>query len=233
MHKGSALSETHFSNTFAEARQRFNDAAKAVGATICSHSIDVECEGELAIDVATIGADDAPTVVTSSGVHGVEGFFGSAVQHAILVRLRQARAESNIRHVLIHGVNPFGFSRIRRFNEENVDLNRNFLTNDGDFSGAPDGYASLNGFLNPESLPSRFEPVKLKAIWNIWRHGLQTLKQSVAGGQYEYPRGLFFGGHGPCKSTQIVCANCDDWIGPAKKIVHIDFHSGTRSLWNL
>lgn len=86
MHKGSALSEAHFSNTFAEARQRFNDAAKAVGATICSHSIDMECEGELAIDVATIGADDAPTVVTSSGVHGVEGFFGSAVQHAILVR---------------------------------------------------------------------------------------------------------------------------------------------------
>ncbi len=96
----------------------------------------MECEGELAIDVATIGADDAPTVVTSSGVHGVEGFFGLAVQHAILVRLRQARAESNIRHVLIHGVNPFGFSRIRRFNEENVDLNRNFLTNDGDFSDA-------------------------------------------------------------------------------------------------
>ncbi len=222
--KASYLSESHFSKTFAEARQRFNDAAEAAGATIRSHSIDAECE--LAIDVATLGADDAPTVVISSGVHGVEGFFGSAVQHAILVRLRQTRAESNIRYVLIHGVNPFGFAHLRRFNEENIDLNRNFLANDGDFSGAPDGYATLNRFLNPESPPSRFEPVKLKAIWNIWRHGLQALKQSVAGGQYEYPRGLFFGGHGPCKSTKIVYENCDAWIGPAEKIVHIDFHSG-------
>ena len=87
MHKGSALSETHFSNTFAEARQRFNDAAKAVGATICSHSIDMECEGELAIDVASIGADDAPTVVTSSGVHGTVKQSGSSSYDLTMIGL--------------------------------------------------------------------------------------------------------------------------------------------------
>jgi hypothetical protein len=123
-------------------------------------------------------------------------------------------------------VNPFGFSRLRRFNEDNVDLNRNFLSSDGDYKGAPDGYASLNRFLNPESPPSRLEPFKLKAIWSIWRDGLQALKQSVAVGQYEYPRGLFFGGYGPCKSTQLVSENCDAWIGPSERIVHVDFHSG-------
>lgn len=220
------MSESHFSETYAEARRRFNGVAAAAGATLSSHRIDAQCREELAIDIAIIGADTAPTVVTSSGVHGVEGFFGSAIQHAILDRLRQTGSEPNIRHVLIHGVNPFGFSRLRRFNEDNVDLNRNFLENADGYKGAPAGYATLNGFLNPESPPSRFEPFKLRALWNIWRHGLQPLKQAIAGGQYQYPRGIFFGGNGPCKSTQIVFENCDRWIGPSDRVVHIDFHSG-------
>jgi len=165
-------------------------------------------------------------VVTSSGVHGVEGFFGSAIQLALLDRIGQSNAEPHIRHVLIHGVNPFGFSRLRRFNEDNVDLNRNFLAASDDYQGAPDGYSRLDGFLNPQSPPSRFELFKVKAIWNIWRHGLQALKQSVAGGQYRFPSGLFFGGHGPCESTRIIRENCDAWMGSAQKVVHIDFHSG-------
>ncbi|MDH3693286.1 MAG: M14 family metallopeptidase, partial [Gammaproteobacteria bacterium] len=223
------MTEHHFSKTFAESRRRFKDSAESTGADISSYSIDADCEEELAIDVATVGADDLPTVVTTSGVHGVEGFFGSAVQHALLERLIERATEQHIRHVLIHAVNPFGFSQLRRVNEDNVDLNRNFRENTGSYNGAPDGYANLNKFLNPESPPSRIEPFKLKAMWNIWRQGLQALKQSVAGGQYEYPRGLFFGGHSPCQSTQIICENCDAWIGSAEKVIHIDFHTGLGS----
>jgi hypothetical protein len=219
-------SPDHFSETFAEARRRFQAAAAEVGATIHTYPIDAENRDELAIDVAIVGADTSPTIVTSSGIHGVEGFFGSAVQHAILDRRKHESVEPDVRHVLIHGLNPFGFSCLRRFNEENVDLNRNFFDSGDGYKGAPDVYAGLNGFLNPESPPSRLEPFKLKAIWSIWRNGKQALKQAVAGGQYEFPRGLFFGGHGPCQSTKIVCENCDHWIGDSEKIFHVDFHSG-------
>lgn len=215
-----------FSTTYAEARRRFTDAAVKLGAVLTSYKIDAQCQDELAIDVAVLGAANTPTVILSSGIHGVEGFFGSAVQLAFLERLRQVTPHSSIRYVLIHSVNPFGFSRLRRFNEDNVDLNRNFLTSADDYKGAPDGYARLNRFLNPESPPSRFELFKLKAIWNIWRKGLQALKESIAGGQYLYPRGLFFGGHGPSQSTQIVQENCDAWVATSAKIVHIDFHTG-------
>ena len=220
------MSDFYFSKTYSEARRRFTDAAATVGADVDSYKVDAESQDELAIDVAVLGAENDPAVVVSSGVHGVEGFFGSAVQLALLERLSQANSRRNIRYVLIHSVNPFGFSRLRRFNEDNVDLNRNFLTSADDYAGAPYGYAGLNGFLNPESPPSRFEPFKLKAIWHIRRKGLQALKEAVAGGQYEYPRGLFFGGKGPCKSTQLVQENCDSWLGSSQKIVHIDFHSG-------
>ncbi len=67
-------------------------------------------------------------LVVSSGVHGVEGFFGSAVQLAFLEKLPPDwRPPEGAAVVLIHALNPFGFAWQRRFNEENVDLNRNFL----------------------------------------------------------------------------------------------------------
>ena len=220
------MSEAHFSSTYAEARRRFADAALTAGADVASYRVDAESQDELAIDVAVVGADSAPAVVVSSGVHGVEGFFGSAVQLALLERLSQAQSQPSLRYVLIHGVNPFGFSNLRRCNEDNVDVNRNFLESADDYMGAPDGYAGLDSFLNPESPPARFEPFRLKALWNIWQRGLPALKETVAGGQYEYPRGLFFGGHGPSQSTQLVRKHCDSWLGSSQRIVHIDFHSG-------
>jgi hypothetical protein len=224
------VSGVYFSNTYAEARRRFIDFSVKIGATLNSYEVDCgDQDDELAMDVALLGPSDAPTIVVSSGVHGVEAFFGSAVQLALLEQLDRATDESNLRYVLIHAVNPFGFAKIRRFNEDNVDLNRNFLSRVSDYRGAPEGYAELDKFLNPASPPSRFEPFKLRALRSIWRHGRQALKQSVAGGQYEYPRGLFFGGRGPSKSTRLVQQNCDSWIGLAEKIVHIDFHSGLGS----
>jgi hypothetical protein len=220
------LSDRHFSQTYAEARRRFLDAAGDAGANLRSYELDLPSPEELSIDVALLGADHGPALVVSSGVHGVEGFFGSAVQLALLERLTDAKQPSNIRYVLIHGINPFGFAHLRRVNEDNVDLNRNFLKNTDQYAGAPDGYARLNRFLNPQSPPSRVEPFKLKLLWNSWRMGQQTLKDAVAGGQYEYPRGVFFGGKGPCQSTRIVQENCDAWIAASQQIVHVDFHTG-------
>ena len=224
--KEDALSDLHFSKTYAESRRRFVDAAQAVDANVHSYEVDSTSPDDLTIDVAILGSDSAPAFVISSGVHGVEGFFGSAVQLAFLERLNGANSRKNIRYVLIHGINPLGFAHLRRVNEDNVDLNRNFLTNADDFAGAPEAFARLNRFLNPQSPPSRFEPFRLKVLWYIGRMGLQTLKEAVAGGQYEFPCGLFFGGRGPCKSTQIVQDNCDSWLAGSQGIVHIDFHTG-------
>jgi hypothetical protein len=220
------LSDTYFSEGYSEARQRFRDAASAIGADIHAYPLDCSSDDSLTIDVALVGESGAPALVISSGVHGVEGFFGSAVQLALLERLGAARERSSVRYVLIHAVNPFGFSRLRRFNEDNVDLNRNFLAGPGDYQGAPDGYAALTGFLNPESPPSRLEPFRLKALWNIWRQGMPALKEAVAGGQYEYSRGLFFGGRGPCASNRIVRQNCESWLETSARAVHLDLHTG-------
>ena len=219
------MSTSFYSESYSEARRRFVEAADDAGADVLTHGIEHAGNEDLSIDVATLGPSNAPAIVVSSGVHGVEGFFGSAVQLSLLERLRDA-SESSVRYVLIHAVNPYGFAHLRRADEENIDLNRNFLRDESSYSGAPDAYRQLDTFLNPVSPPRRFELFKLTALWQIRRHGLQMLKQAVAGGQYEFTRGLFFGGRGPSQSMQVVRQHCEMWIGDSQEIVHIDLHSG-------
>ena len=218
-----------FSPSYEVARWRFRDAARAAGATVEQHRVGTGEAGlDLTIDVARVGAREPGwAIVVSSGVHGVEGFFGSAIQLAWLSGHTAAEpppADGVV--VLIHAVNPSGFARLRRTNEHNVDLNRNFLNTADAYAGAPDGYEALDPFLNPASPPSPLEPFRLKALWHIRRHGLPALKDAVAAGQYRFPRGLFFGGHGPASSTRIMRHHLARWLGGAPRAVHIDLHSG-------
>ena len=141
-----------FSETYSEAREKFRSAATQAGAELQSYPIANGLDQDLTMDVARWGDRDArASLVVSSGVHGVEGFLGSAIQ---LAWLRDTARDLNhqpqgIRFVFVHAVNPFGFANQRRFNEENVDLNRNFLSDDSEYRGAPQGYLALNNFLNP------------------------------------------------------------------------------------
>ena len=216
-----------FSPTYEEARSRFIESATAIGATLSSYPLSIANANsdEFTIDVAVLGPDDAPALVVSSGVHGVEGFLGSAIQLAMLDEFKDDSAK-NIRWVFIHAINPFGFGRVRRFNEDNVDLNRNFLLPNSQYAGAPTDYDRLNALLNPTTQPSRFEPFRLKAIWNIVRYGMAALKQCIAAGQYENPQGIFYGGAGPSQAMEVISQNCEQWIGSTQKVLHVDFHSG-------
>ena len=131
----------------------------------------------------------------SGGLHGVEGFFGSAVQLALLDKwASQAGSAPPMRCLLLHGLNPFGFAWLRRSDENNVDPNRNFLLDGEGYAGSPPAYAGLDKLLNPARPPSVWEPFALRALWAVARHGMSALKQAVAGGQYDFPKGLFYGG---------------------------------------
>ena len=219
-----------FSPDYTTARSRFLEAASRLDCEIETHPIDRRGpHGEdLTIDVAITGATGSDrALVLSSGIHGVEAFFGSAVQLGIVVNwIRGNGPPSGIRCVLVHALNPFGFAWHRRVNETNVDLNRNLLREGEAFAGSPEGYARLDSLLNPPRPPSRWEPVTLKMLLAIARYGMPALKQAVASGQYEYPRGLFYGGGRPSRLSEILSAHFDEWLGGSRHVMHLDFHTG-------
>ncbi|MCO8122336.1 M14 family metallopeptidase [Stieleria sp. TO1_6] len=202
------------------------NAAGALDATITSYAIDSQrSPSSLAIDVATLGPDDAPALVLTSAVHGIEGFFGSAVQLALLERFTSSPPIEGLRYVLVHGINPFGFDQLRRFTEDNVDLNRNFKTPPDPYRGVHSAYRQLDSLINPLSPPGGIDLFVPKALWYRWRLTPTAVQHAISCGQFEYPQGLFYGGSGPAESAQIVQRHCDQWIGKTDTIVHLDLHT--------
>jgi hypothetical protein len=224
------MSETRagFSSDHAEASARFRELAARAGFELARYPISARGPAgeELAIDVAIRGPSSATrALVISSGLHGIEGYFGSAVQRAWL--LAQSRgAALDRREVVIHGLNPFGLAWRRRVNEDNVDLNRNFLLAGQSFTGAHEGYRALDGLLNPASAPERFDPFLLKALAALAKSGFRTLKNAVAQGQYEYPTGLFYGGSAPSATQRVLRGQMGGWLGCPERALHIDLHTG-------
>ena len=129
----------------------------------------------------------------SIGLHGVEGFAGLRDSTAVAGE-GVPSLPTDTAVVLIHAANPYGMAWLRRVNDRSVDLNRNCLGPGEEYAGAPDGYDALNAFLNPPRAPSH-EAFRLRVAWLILRHGMPALKQTIAGGQYVNPKGLFFGGN--------------------------------------
>ena len=79
----------YFSTDYFTARSKFITATNLHHGRLKSYRIDAEIPlaAELTIEVAIFGNPDASkAVVISSGLHGVEGLFGSAVQLATIVR---------------------------------------------------------------------------------------------------------------------------------------------------
>ena len=114
-------------------------------------------------------------------------------------------------------LNPYGYAWGRRADAANVDPNRNFLLPGEEYRGSPDGYRHFNPLLNPERPPGRWDPFVLHAWVALARHGLPALKQALVGGQYDYPKGVFFGGHGPSATHLALKERFREWVGPAAK----------------
>jgi Protein of unknown function (DUF2817) len=221
---------SYFSPDYFTAKSRWRSAANRLGCRLESHEINAASpiNDPLTIDVAILGNPLAhKTIVISSGLHGVEGLFGSAVQLALLEQsLPNRKLGSDLAIVMIHLLNPFGCAWCRRWNEDNIDLNRNFLVGDEVYRGAPPAYSLLDGFLNPQSPPDRFEPFLWKSLGLINRYGMSTLKNTLPVGQYEFPQGLFFGGNNRSQTQSILTAHLRRWLGLSKQVFQLDLHSG-------
>lgn len=218
-----------FSASYAQARGKFLAAAVAANLPVTSHIHPrVGRDGEaLAMDVVLDGSPDAERLlIVSSACHGVEGFCGSGVQVFALhdeAWREQARAQG-VAVLYVHGLNPFGFSHVRRATHENVDLNRNFQ----DFSKplpVNEAYRALQPLLLPEHWPPDADNAQAVARF-IETKGMIAFQAAVSRGQHEFADGLFFGGTAPTWSNQTIRQVLRDSAQKARRIAWIDLHTG-------
>ncbi|MDB5926051.1 MAG: hypothetical protein JWN13_4987 [Betaproteobacteria bacterium] len=218
--------EACFSPDYETARTRFRESATHAGAAL--HAIGLPTRGPrgeaLCIDIAWIGSPHPRNVfLHTTGLHGVEAFTGAAVQLALLNAPPVPGSEDAL--VLVHVLNPYGMAWLRRTNENNVDLNRNFLVNGERFAGAPELYGVLDPLLNPTSAPAH-DGFRVRAPAIAVKLGFHQVKHAIAEGQYEYEQGLFFGGRELQPGARMFSAWLQQHLSDADYVFGVDLHTG-------
>ncbi|MFI7287309.1 M14 family metallopeptidase [Streptomyces anulatus] len=212
---------------YSRARADFLGSAEEAGARLRTFTLPGHRGpdgGELCVDTAYLGPPDpVKLLVTVSGTHGIEGFAGSACQTGILLRegVAQAAAGPSTGVLLVHALNPYGFAYLRRVNEDNVDINRNFV--DHDAPPHNNAYDAVHG-----TLVGAADDAELMADLTALRGrlGPERLQEAVTRGQYRHPDGLFYGGAAPAWSRQVFRTVVAEQITGAADIGYIDLHTG-------
>lgn len=215
----------YFSQNYQEARRKLLDAASALDLTVESfaHPLKGMNDEGLYTDVIWIGPKDAKTVlVTSSSTHGVEGFLGSAVQVGSLLAGKYDNLPKSTAVLLIHAINPWGFSWLRRTNEDGVDLFRNFV----DFNmpvPKNDLYDTLVDTIVPKKLNAMSQ---LKLIFHMLKYGKSNVKAAIPKGQYTQAHGPFYGGAETTWSNKILRKIISTKLKNAEHVIALDYHTG-------
>ena len=221
--------EEHFPDDYRAAREAFVEAAEAadLGVTSRVHPKTHGVDGKpLFLDVAMAGPRDAKrALLLISGTHGVEGYFGSGVQTGLLRQGLAQRLPEGIKLVILHALNPFGFSWNRRVNEHNADINRNFV----DHARPPvnQAYDALAEAIAPRTISAAaMKKANAQLTDYAARHGAFALQEAISRGQYHHPDGLYFGGTQESWSAAMLKDVFREELRDAEELVVIDFHTG-------
>jgi Protein of unknown function (DUF2817) len=220
-----------FAHKYADARSKFLNTSQSVGAILTQQALPNYRgpNGEaLFIDVAQLGAvSPKRLLILISGTHGVEGFCGSGCQVGYLAdRVYQALpADAGV--MLIHALNPFGFAWLRRVNEANVDLNRNFQDFNKSLPSSA-GYEAFHEYLVPQEWEGDEHAKAEVALQKyIVTNGMKTFQAELTKGQYTRPAGLFYGGREASWSNRVLREIVTEKVTETvKRLAILDIHTG-------
>ena len=241
--------ETHkyseyFYTTYDEVRSHLNDRIEefkqnGISVEHSSYAID-EADG-LYIDKIFLPANKETTnlIVLTTGVHGIEGYIGSAMLDVFFEEIYPTVDTDKTGILIVANVNPYGMKYMRRYNENNVDLNRNFIEDWSTFDlSSNQEYPKVDKFLQPEGKMGNafwheaafYLSLAKEAVFT----GAGTISDALLTGQYEYPDGVYYGGNGDEKSTAYLKSVFNDCLeSDYENIIHVDIHSGYGPRYNM
>ncbi len=185
-------------------------------------------------DIPYVLIGDGPhKIVINSGIHGIEGYFGSAAQNMFLDKFNKSFSPDFLKKYticLIHIVNGWGMqNRMREvFDNVNgglVDLNRNFGVNFSAPNTLPQNpkYELAHDLLLSKP-DARIKKEKIKAFRA--QHLTDGAWDAISFGQYKHPYGLFYGGADQMLENKMTLLIYDTIMRDAKSLTSIGLHTG-------
>ena len=227
-----------FLTDYVAVRTHLQQLLGAYDAQSYSHAID-EAD-DLYIDTYYLpAAEQKNLVILTTGVHGMEGYIGSAMLDVFFGEVYPDLNREDTGIVVVANVNPYGMKYYRRYNENNVDLNRNFILDWENFDlDSNQEYPKVETFLQPAGKIGN-------ALWHeaafylslgktAITDGAGTISDALLTGQYRYPQGVYYGGTGDEASTTYLKQVFSDCLHSGyENIVHLDIHSGYGPRYNM
>ena len=226
---------SYFKETYSDSRSQFlenSDQLNKIFDTVVSGRIMVpsEVDDDLSIDWTYVPGRTSmdKLLILNSGLHGIEGYTGSAIQNMFMNEM-MADLPENMGVLMIHGINAFGFKYRRKVTENNIDLNRNCVRGQTGFDIENDGYGKLEdmlmptGNVDPGSLSNKF--FYLNAIYKIVKESMGVLRQAALQGQYEYDKGIYYGGRDYEPQIKSLEPLLQGIISEYKMVLNIDLHT--------
>ncbi len=223
---------TYFSETYAETRERFLQAARALRARVESISAQSQIPVDPApfTDSAHIGPEDAKrSLIVVSGTHGPEGLTGSACQRALFDDIKASGLPADMSVLLVHAVNAWGVATGLRCTEEGVDLNRNYAVFDGDKAALralnPEYDAMhdyLHGLVDNDSAEAFLEAGPSKLNQKFGEGAVNILFQ----GQHRHADGAGFGGFAATAARQRLEHAVTRFLSASREVAVVDLHTG-------
>lgn len=237
-----AYSEVFF-NEYEEVRAHFLEKTaqlQEAGIVTETESYAIDAADGLFIDTIYAPAEEKQNlIVLTSGVHGIEGYIGAVMLDVFWDEVYPELNAENTGVLVVANINPYGMKYHRRFNENNVDLNRNFILDWNSFDLATNtDYPQVDEFLGPDKAMGNLFFHELgfygSMIKQLFTAGVDTVSNAVTGGQYEYAKGIYYGGVEDQPSTAYVKDIFEQTLtGEYENIVHIDLHSGYGPRYNM
>lgn len=233
-----------FYNSYEDIRSHLKDrvnSLRADGVTVEVSEYAVDESDDLYIDNIYLPSESEKKnlVVLTTGVHGMEGYIGSVMLDVFFDEIYPKLDKETTGILIVANVNPYGMKYMRRYNENNVDLNRNFILDWDSFDlSSNKDYPEVKEFLQPEGKIGN-------ALWHevgfylslakeALTKGADKVSDALLTGQYEYAQGVYYGGTGDEISTKYLKGVFNDCLdGEYENIVHIDIHSGYGPRYNM
>ena len=228
-----ANDDDFFKSNYDDARAQFKNISAmqtdASGMNLQQLEFSDPSDSELKTDVTWVRAKkpNDNLIVVLSGLHGIEGFAGSAIQSRLLKNLK---SDLKSDYLFVHALNPYGFKNFRRVDRSNIDLNRNFIIDTSDFAKVNQSYQELDSFLNPKHAAKVTFLSRLSFIFSslqlILQHSIDSVRQSILVGQHQFSKGLYYGGSNHQYQKNIIDQLHADIFKLYEKIVVVDLHTG-------